>query len=284
MKIKVGRILILLALILLAAAALSQRLQVTEYTLESTKLVKDVTLAVVSDLHNSFFGEGQTQLVQEICAVEPDAVLLTGDMADGLESMDGVRTLVQALEGAYPVYYVSGNHECASGELAAIKAELRGLGVRVLEGESEMLPCGVRITGTDDPACLTREQWRAQVESCKSSDDVFTVLMAHRPDRIDFYGEGFDLILSGHAHGGQVRLPFLLENGLWAPNQGWLPKYTCGVYPAGSGQMIVSRGLCKNALPRVFNRPELVVVRLKMQTRGTPSGFERRRFQWLRRF
>lgn len=265
MKNKVGRILILLALILFAAA-LSQRLQVTQYTLESTKLVKDATLAVVSDLHNSFFGEGQTQLVQEICAVEPDAVLLTGDMADSFESMDGVRTLLQALKGAYPVYYVSGNHECASDELAEIKAELRDLGVRVLEGEGEMLPCGVRITGTDDPLCLTREQWKAQVERCKSTDDVFTVLMAHRPDRIDFYGEGFDLILSGHAHGGQARIPLLLENGLWAPNQGWLPKYTCGVHSAGSGRMIVSRGLCKNALPRVFNRPELVIVRLRTQT------------------
>lgn len=263
MKIKIRRALILLLLAVFAVAALPQRLQVTEYTIESEKLDCDATLAVLSDLHNSFYGEGQAQLAAVIHEAEPDAVLLLGDMADELEEMDGVHTLLQALDGAYPVYYVSGNHECASGELDEIKAELRSLGVHVLEGESEILPCGVRIAGTDDPACLTRAQWQAQLNNCRSGDDVFTVLLAHRPDRIDSYAEGFDLILSGHAHGGQVRIPILLENGLWAPNQGWLPKYTRGMHASGEGWMIVSRGLCKNALPRVFNRPELVMIQLK---------------------
>ena len=85
--------------------------------------------------------------------------------------------------------------------------------------------------------------------------------MAHRPDRADSYATGFDLVVSGHAHGGQLRIPGLID-GLWAPNQGWFPEYTSGLYPLEEGQLAVSRGLCKSAIPRLFNRPELVILRI----------------------
>jgi len=250
------------ALFLLLSFALSQKLQVSRYTRTSDKLSQPVSLAVVSDLHNAAFGKNQAELAAAIHAAQPDAVLMLGDMAEDMRSLSETCNLVEALGGKYPVYYVSGNHECASGELDAIKTKLRGLGVRVLEGESEVLSCGVRIAGADDPLCLYREEWQAQIEACRAQDDTFTVLMSHRPDRIDFYREGFDLILCGHAHGGQVRIPGILENGLWSPNQGLFPQYTTGVHEAGQGHMIVSRGLSKGLLPRVFNRPELVIVQL----------------------
>lgn len=255
-------VLVLAALGVLMAFGLSQKLQVSQYTIASEKLARPATLAVVSDLHNSFFGEGQAKLAGAIRAAKPDAVLMTGDMAESVVSLSATWELVQALDGEMPVYYVSGNHECASGELEEIKAQLRAMGVRVLEGESEILPCGVRIAGADDPLCLYRQEWQDQINGLRAQDDVFTVLLSHRPDRIDFYREGFDLILSGHAHGGQVRIPFLLENGLWAPNQGILPEYTTGIHDVGDGRMIVSRGLSKGFPPRIFNRPELVIVRL----------------------
>jgi len=251
------------ALFICLSFALSQKLQVTQYSRTSEKLSQDAVLAVVSDLHNSTYGRNQAELAKAIRAAQPDALLLLGDMAEGMRSLSATRSLVEALGGEYPIYYVSGNHECASGELDAIKNELRGMGVRVLEGESEMLACGVRIAGADDPLCLYRDEWQAQIEACRAKDESFTVLLSHRPDRLEFYKEGFDLILCGHAHGGQVRLPLLLENGLWAPNQGFLPEYTTGVHEAGQGQMIVSRGMSKGLLPRVFNRPELVIVQLK---------------------
>jgi len=249
-------------LIVTACFAFSQELQVTHYTLSSDKLNHPVALAVVADLHNSFFGDDQAELAGAIRSANPDAVLFVGDMTESLQALTGTRALVQALGEEFPIFYVSGNHECISGELEAILSELREMGVHVLQGESVFLAEGLRIAGADDPQCLYRQEWRNQIASLRASDDVFTVLMSHRPDRAEFYSEGFDLILCGHAHGGQVRIPFLLENGLWAPNQGWLPEWTSGVHETGEGKMIISRGLSKGFPPRVFNRPELVIVHL----------------------
>ena len=117
----------------------------------------------------------------------------------------------------------------------------------------------LRIAGADDPKCLYRDEWRAQIEACRANDGVFTLLMSHRPWRMEYY-EPFDLTVCGHAHGGQIRL---FGQGLWAPNQGFLPEYTSGFYDIGESRMFVSRGLAKNALPRLFNRPELAIVEIK---------------------
>ena len=257
----------LLALGLIAAMlavllpiALSQRLEVESYTIASPKVERAVTLAVATDLHDSFFGENQRDLIAAIRAESPDALLLVGDMCENPDEMDGVRALVEGLAGEMPVLYTTGNHECQDGEEAEIKAALREMGAIVLEGDSLSLS-GIRIAGTDDPLCLTRADWQAQLEACRAQDDTFTVLMAHRPDRADFYATGFDLVVSGHAHGGQMRIPGLID-GLWAPNQGWFPTYTSGLYPLEEGQLAVSRGLCKNAIPRLFNRPELMILRI----------------------
>lgn len=253
----------LLALVVIFGFALDARLEVTHYGLSSPKLTRPHTLAVVTDLHNSFYGREQQRLVSAISEAEPDAVLLVGDMADSLAGTDGVCALLAGLEGAYPVYYTTGNHECAAkDELDEILERLEDAGAQLLRGGSVMLG-EVRIAGTDDPLCLYRQEWVDQLDACRARDDVFTLLMAHRPDRAAYYGEGFDLVVCGHAHGGQVRLPLLMENGLWAPNQGWFPEYGSGMHAVGRGQMIVSRGLCRNMLPRVFNRPELVIVRLE---------------------
>lgn len=257
------RIIIALIVLLLGAAlvaaALSQRLETSHYTLASPKLTRQVTLAVASDLHNSFYGKGQRELIEAVQASGAEALLAPGDMADSLAELDGMRALVEGLDGL-PVFYTTGNHECASGEEAQIKAALRDMGVTVLEGQS--VDFGeIRIAGTDDPQGLTRARWREQVEACRATDNVFTLLLAHRPDRIESYSEGFDLTVSGHAHGGQLRIPGLLP-GLYAPNQGWFPRYTSGLYPAGDGRLLVSRGLARSTVPRLFNRPELVILHL----------------------
>ncbi len=253
--------LLVAALATLSIFALSQRLEVSEYVLTSPKLNRAVTLAVATDLHNSFFGENQGELVAAIRAAEPDALLMVGDMANSLAETDGVRALAKGVDGICPIYYVTGNHECMTDDLDEILRLLRSLGVNVLEGESSMLACGIRVAGTDDPLRLTREDWKKQLDACRSRDGVYTVLMAHRPDRAEAYETGFDLVVSGHAHGGQARIPGLID-GLWAPNQGWFPKYCSGLYAVGDATMAVSRGLCKNALPRVFNRPELMILRI----------------------
>lgn len=249
-------------LALLLAAALNQELAVVQYEITSPKLNQDTTLAVLSDLHNTFYGEDQAQLIARIRAAQPDALLMTGDMADSYAELQGVLCLLEGLDGEYPVYYVSGNHECAGDDLEQILAGLRERGVQVLRGESALLRGGVRIAGVDDPLCLTPEEWQEQIEACRNRDDVFTLLMSHRPDRVDAYRSGFDLVVAGHAHGGQVRIPGIID-GLWAPNQGFLPKYTGGLYDLGEGSMAVSRGLSRGVIPRIFNRPELMILHLK---------------------
>ena len=261
------------ALAVLGCFALSNKLAVRSYTVASEKITGDMTLCVVSDLHNCFYGENQAELCGAIHAAYPDAVLIVGDVCSGTSDFGGMQALLDGLGGRYPVYYVSGNHESDTGELAKIKKLLQTQGVHVLEGDSRLLSANgstIRIAGLDDPISLTREEWSHRLESLQkeAQDGVFTVLLSHRPDRADRYS-GFDLVLCGHAHGGQVRIPGLL-NGLWAPNQGWFPKYAGGEYALDDVTMIVSRGLEKSRAPRIFNRPELVVVKLE-GTQSKPS-------------
>lgn len=248
---------IALLIVLALIPAFSQKLQVTNWTISSEKLNTNARFALLTDLHNSFYGDNQEELIAAIDAAQVDAVLMSGDMADDAQSLSGVCTLIENLGGRYPVFYVSGNHECDSdGDLALIKQTLRDLNVTVLEGESVLLREDLRIAGADDPKCLYREEWKAQIAACRPADDAFTILLSHRPDRMDAY-DGFDLTLCGHAHGGQIRI---LGQGLWAPNQGFFPEYTNGFYPAGNGKMLVSRGLAKNWIPRFCNRPELMII------------------------
>ena len=257
-KIILGLVAAILAVLL--PLALSQRLEVESYAIRSPKVQEEVTLAVATDLHGSFYGEDQRELVAAIRAETPDALLLVGDMCESADEMDGVCALIEGLNGEIPVLYTSGNHERRSGEDEEIKSALREMGATVLEGESLSLG-GIRIAGTDDPLNMPETDWQAQLEACRAQDESFTVLMAHRPERVDDYATGFDLVVSGHVHGGQVRLPGLID-GLWAPNQGWFPEYTSGLYPLEEGQLAVSRGLCRNTLPRVFNRPELMILHI----------------------
>lgn len=124
-----------------------------------------------------------------------------------------------------------------------------------------------RSAGLDDPygsPDAEGRMWEEQLSDCSafSGSSSFSILLTHRPELVEFYKEtGFDLILAGHAHGGQVILPGIL-NGLYAPHQGWFPKYAGGRYDLGGKTMIVSRGLSKYVKPRIFNRPELVIVNI----------------------
>nr|WP_243108413.1 metallophosphoesterase [Maliibacterium massiliense] len=257
---------LLLALAALGAAALWQGLRVRAYTIATHKVDAPVRLAVLTDLHSTMYGKAQHTLLEAIRAQAPDAVLLAGDIADDRASHEGTKQLLASLGREYPCYYVSGNHECWSGELAAIKEMIRSYGVTVLEGEAATLRVRgqrIRICGVDDPAAFDSAQgWQAQLAACSAAFDGqdYAVLLSHRPERVAAYRAApFDLVTAGHAHGGQVRLPGLI-NGLYAPDQGWFPAYAGGLYDLEGTTMIVSRGLARSALPRVCNPPELVVV------------------------
>lgn len=250
-------------------AGLDGDLTVRSYTVESGKVTAPVRLTVLTDLHACAYGEDQRELLDAVAAQAPDLVLLVGDIVDDEPRMPEARALetVAALAEGWPVYYVTGNHEFWSGRPEEIKAEIRAAGAVVLEGQTLPVTAAgqpLLIAGVDDPAA-GEEEWRAQLSRAAAGLDgaAFSVLLSHRPERAEEYaGLGFDLVLAGHAHGGQWRIPGLI-NGLIAPNQGLFPKYAGGMYDLGGGTaMIVSRGLAREStrVPRLYNPPELVVV------------------------
>lgn len=257
-------------LVILTLIALDERLILRTYTVASPKLTAEVRLAVVTDFHSSDDAEEVAAMVAS-CA--PDAVLLVGDLFDddtANRPTERTLSLMRQLSAQYPCYYVSGNHEAWTGEMDALYQQTEEAGVTVLRMSSGVLTVrGQRIAlcGIPDPyemvfsgAPDTEEQIRQAMENVDSAD--FTVLLAHRPELLAKYAQfPLDLVVSGHAHGGQVRIPGVL-NGLYAPNQGWFPKLAGGAYTQDGTTLIVSRGLAvRTRLPRIFNRPEVVLVR-----------------------
>ena len=261
---------VLAILVVLTLIALDERLILRTYTVVSPKLTAEVRLAVVTDFHSS---DNADDVVAMVTSCAPDAVLMVGDMFDDdIANRPTERTLslMRQLSAQYPCYYVSGNHEAWTGEMDALYQQTEGAGVKVLRMSSGVLTVrGQRIAlcGIPDPyemvfsgAPDTEEQLRQALEDVDSAD--FTVLLAHRPELLAKYAQfPLDLVVSGHAHGGQVRIPGVL-NGLYAPNQGWFPKLAGGAYTQDGTTLIVSRGLAvRTRLPRIFNRPEVVLVR-----------------------
>lgn len=261
---------VLAILVALTLIALNERLILRTYTVVSPKLTAEVRLAVVTDFHSS---DNADDVVAMVASCAPDAVLMVGDLFDDdTQNRPTERTLslMRQLSALYPCYYVSGNHEAWTGEMDALYQQTEEAGVTVLRMSSGVLTVrGQRIAlcGIPDPyemvfsgAPDTEEQLRQALEDVDSAD--FTVLLAHRPELLAKYAQfPFDLVVSGHAHGGQVRIPGVL-NGLYAPNQGWFPKLAGGAYTQGGTTLIVSRGLAvRTRLPRIFNRPEVVLVR-----------------------
>jgi len=207
----------------------------------------------------------------------PDVILLCGDVFDDRTSSDNAVQLIRGISDKYACYYVSGNHDTQD----EYKIIAESYGVKVLEGTSDILEIHgdkIRIAGIDDPDVeryanagrITTHSlpYTEQIKQLSTTIDsgVFTILLSHRPERIEeLLPLKPNLILSGHAHGGQIRIPLILRNGLWSPNQGFFPRYTNGVYSFGETELIVSRGLSQesDAVPRIFNRPEIVVIILK---------------------
>ncbi|MDL2224892.1 metallophosphoesterase [Eubacteriales bacterium OttesenSCG-928-M02] len=260
-------------------------LMVTNYTIVDDALPPEMdglTIVQISDLHNKSFGSNQKRLLSAIQEAQPDIILLTGDLIDRRrKGMDHALSLVsQAIEIA-PVYYITGNHEEGSSEYPRLKAELQSLGVIMLDNRSvPYVKNGAEITlaGIHDPARMDTTSFsrseeqsahKAYAAQCLEAamanvpSNAYTILLAHRPSYFHLYQEkGASLVFSGHAHGGQIRIPFL--GALLSPDEGFFPKYTAGVYQEGDSTLVVSRGLGNSIIPiRIHNRPELVVVTLR---------------------
>ena len=228
-------------------------------------------IAQVSDLHNARFGEDNAKLIEMLSQTEPDLIVLTGDLIDSRKTdvetaLDFAR---QAVEIA-PVYYVSGNHESRVTAYMDLKMGLVSAGVIVLENQKVEITWGqehITLMGIDDPSF--RESYlfgdaagvaEQVIGDLQEASDGYTILLSHRPELFDVYvATGMDLVFSGHAHGGQIRVPF--AGGLVAPNQGFFPEYDAGRFTEEKTTMIVSRGVGNSIIPvRVNNRPEIVVA------------------------
>ena len=267
-------VLLILAFAAYVVLGYNDQLTVQQYTVQTNKLDARIRIALITDLHSCKYGEKQQELIEAIDAQSPDLVAFSGDIFDDDIPDDNTEYLLQGITKKYPCYYVTGNHEFWSGaeNFTTKMAILNKYDVTVLSGETEVIAANggiINICGVDDPAQSENDDmgpFISQLESAEGSarSEYYTVLLSHRPELLELYAEhDFDLVLCGHAHGGQWRIPGIL-NGLLAPNQGLFPKYAGGEYQSGDTTMIVSRGLAREttAVPRLFNPPELVIVDL----------------------
>lgn len=247
-------------------SAVSFPLKTVRYEIAAEGIGENVRIVQISDLHSELYGKNMKTLIKAIDSENPDIIVLTGDIYDDILPKDNTTALLSDIGSRYPCFYVAGNHEFRTSKWADFKAEAESLGVRVLEGENIDIN-GITVCGAAS-AADGNIGWADSVARCadliKSSETSdFAVLLCHFPEDIDYYRSfgKFGLILSGHAHGGQWRLPFV-QNGLFSPGEGIFPKYSGGRYDFDDSVMIVSRGLCrtKNIIPRIFNNPELVVI------------------------
>lgn len=222
------------------------------------------TILQVSDLHNRAYGRDGKDMLRAMKSLSFDCIAITGDLLDRHQPQKKENGYLLALTAAQlgPVYCVQGNHEWKIG-WSEIKAELVKRGVRVLDNE--------KVTLTRGDARLDMigimEKTTAEALQALASEDACSVLLGHHPERIEAYARaGVDLVLSGHAHGGQVRL---FGQGLFSPDQGIFPRYTSGIYLCGRTRLYVSRGAGNHAFlpPRIFNRPEIDLITLKTPSR-----------------
>ena len=247
----------------------------THYTVASSRLPASFDhykIAVVSDLHNAEFGENNSRLAELIKKEQPDMIAITGDLVDsGRTDIEIAGKLVEKLATIAPCYYVTGNHEVwIGGQYQKLEQKLLDEAVVILHDRTIQLIKNhetIQLAGLDDPGFTDRDSYiRESMLETKLNNmnlnDSYCVLLSHRPEAFEAYvTENIDLVLSGHAHGGQFRLPFI--GGVVAPDQGLFPKYDAGMYCENHTTMIVSRGIGNSIIPiRVRNRPEIVVVEL----------------------
>jgi len=261
----------------------NERIVVSTFTVESERVPETFDgyrIVQVSDLHNDEFGEGNERLLAMVREAAPDMIAITGDFLDSRrtdaeKAMDFVE---HAMEIA-PCYYVTGNHEARTKEYAQLEKDMLEIGVIVLRDETILLEkdgAEITVAALDDPRFhiktdnieKTENVMRDELAQLMQEVDTekFLLLLSHRPELFEVYCEqDVDLVLAGHLHGGQFRLPGV--GGLIGPTQLFFPKYDAGLFVYGNTQMIVSRGLGQSVIPfRINNPPELVVVTLETKS------------------
>ena len=248
----------------------------TNYTLSSERLPASFDgykIIQLSDLHDAMFGEKHDDIVKEVEKIAPDAIYITGDFIDrNRYDLEQSLLLVEAIKDVAPIYYVTGNHEISINDVDRIKNSLHELGVHILSNDRMILSSTegekIAIGGIEDPLSSTENEQVAVERAVGAAfegipEDMFKLLLSHRPEYFDVYVQkDIDVTFSGHAHGGQVRIPGF--GGMVSPGQGIFPKLTSGIHEKEGSQLVVSRGIGNSLFPvRIFNQPEIVVVTLK---------------------
>ena len=266
---------ILLGLIIWTAWG-NTALELNRYIISSDRLPEafdGYRIAHVSDLHNTEIGKDNEKLLAMLREADPDIIAITGDIIDSRNTdIDIALQFTKTAMEIAPCYYVTGNHEARVSEYDELKEGMIELGVVVLEDgriELEQSKETITLLGVNDPSFQTDYLFGDSETVMQSKlqdiikEDTYTILLSHRPELFEVYTESkVDLVLSGHAHGGQFRLPFV--GGLVAPNQGLFPKYDAGLYTEENTNMIVSKGIGNSILPfRFNNRPEVILIELK---------------------
>ena len=248
----------------------NNNLIITEFTVKSNKIPPEFDgfkIVHISDLHNKRFGDGQSRLLGMIEEQTPDIIAVTGDLID--KRTTDIDIAMEFIDGAVkiaPVYYVTGNHESQSGKYDELSEKLVAAGIIDMNDaftDIEKGQSAISVIGVFDMAFNGKISLDETVKGHSEKIGNFKILLSHRPELMEMYKQnGIDLVLSGHAHGGQVRLPFV--GALVAPNQGLFPKYSKGVYNEDGTCMIVSGGLGNSLLPlRMLNPPEIVIITLE---------------------
>lgn len=251
-------------------------LQVTNYDISDSKIPEEFNnykIIQISDFHNNTLTKLSSDLLKEIKEQEPNIIVITGDLIDSRKTDVNIAIkFLKEIKDIAPIYYVTGNHEARLSEYKKLKEEMNNLGINVLENQAieiQQNDALLNLIGVEDPSFTNEigveegEILRTEISGLNYNKDIYTILLSHRPELFDTYvSENINLIFSGHAHGGQIRIPFV--GGIVAPNQGLFPKYTSGKYEENNTTMIVSRGIGNSIIPfRINNRPELIVVELR---------------------
>ncbi len=248
-------------------------IQVNELTIKNENLPDDFSgykIAHISDLHNTEFGNDNNRLLTLIKYSCPDIIVVTGDIVDSRKTdVQIARDFINNAAKIAPIYYVTGNHESRVNEKNRIDSIPLDKNITILHNKDVLIQKGegeIQIIGVDDPdyvsVTYSDEYMYYELEKYSSSKH-FKILLSHRPELFDAYvSNNIDVVFSGHAHGGQFRLPFV--GGIIAPHQGLFPEYDSGLYTENNTNLIVSRGLGNSIFPfRINNPPEIIIVTLE---------------------
>lgn len=280
-------ILILLVIFIAWLAWGNLTVGVTHYKISDSNIPKEFKgykIVQLSDIHNAVYGKENKGITKKLIAEKPHIIVITGDAIDSRHTdKEAFMKLAQEIVKIAPCYYITGNHEArfSAEYLSTFTSELEAMGVIVLRNEMTVLErngAKTLLVGIDDPLFVTswndkskgtrvakeieevklKKQLINEKYNISIDETIYKILLSHRPEFMEVYKkEGINLVFSGHAHGGQVRIPFI--GGIIAPNQGFFPKYDGGLYKEGKTTMIVSRGIGNSVIPvRVNNRPEIV--------------------------